>query len=217
MSRSLIGLIAGATGETIAMVAASTALAAIAGIPLGVLLVIWDEGGSAARPWLARALGSAINILRSVPFVILMVAVIPLTRSLVGTSIGTAAAIVPLAIAAAPFVARLAEGALRAVDRGAVEAAEAMGATVWQIVTRVLVPEAVPDLARAITVAAVNLVGYSAMAGVIGGGGLGDLAIRYGYQRFRADIMLATVVILVFLVQGLQAVGDRLARALARK
>ena len=155
-----------------------------------------------------------MNIGRSIPFIILMVAIIPFTRFVVGTSIGTIAAIVPLTVAAIPFVARLVDGALKEVDAGVIEAAESMGASPPEIIYKVMIPEALPALVLAITLTAVNLVGYSAMAGSIGGGGLGDLAIRYGYQRFRGDIMLATVVILVVMVQGIQMLGDAIARKL---
>jgi D-methionine transport system permease protein len=163
---------------------------------------------------LHRLCSGVVNTLRSVPFIILMVAIIPLTRLVVGTSIGTVAAIVPLTMAATPFFARLVDGALKEVDAGVIEAAESVGASPLQIVYKVLIPEALPALVLAVTLTAVNLVGYSAMAGSIGGGGLGDLAIRYGYQRFRGDIMLATVVILVILVQGTQMMGDTIARRL---
>jgi D-methionine transport system permease protein len=159
-------------------------------------------------------LGAVINLGRSVPFIILMVAIIPFTRRIVGTSIGTTAAIVPLTVAAIPFFARLVEGALKEVDPGVIEAAQSMGTTPLQIIFKVLLPEALPALALAVTVTAVNLVGYSAMAGAIGGGGLGDLAIRYGYQRFRGDIMVQTIAILVLLVQGMQMLGDRIAHKL---
>jgi D-methionine transport system permease protein len=158
-----------------------------------------------------------VNVGRSTPFIILLVAIIPLTRFLVGTSIGTAAAIVPLTVAAVPFVARLAEASLREVDPGLVEAAQAMGASPAQIVTKVLVPEALPGLVAAVTITVVNLIGYSAMAGAVGGGGLGDLGIRYGYQRFLPEVMLAVVVVLVVLVQAVQSAGDRLARRLNKR
>jgi len=158
-----------------------------------------------------------INLGRSVPFIILMVAIIPFTRKVVGTSIGTTAAIVPLTVAAIPFMARLVEGALKEVDPGVIEAAQSMGTGPLQIIYKVLLPEALPALVLAVTVTAVNLVGYSAMAGAIGGGGLGDLAIRYGYQSFRGDVMLQTVAILVLLVQGMQMLGDRIAQKLYQR
>jgi D-methionine transport system permease protein len=166
---------------------------------------------------LNKVLGSIVNATRSVPFVILMVAIIPLTRLIAGTSIGTQAAIVPLAIAAIPFMARIAENALREVDPGLVIAARAMGATPGQIILKVLLPEALPGLIAATTVTLVSLIGYSAMAGAIGGGGLGDLGIRYGYQRFLPEVMLAVVVVLIALVQCLQSFGDWLVRRLSHR
>uniref|UniRef100_UPI0035713309 methionine ABC transporter permease n=1 Tax=Catellatospora citrea TaxID=53366 RepID=UPI0035713309 len=199
-----------ATGETLHMVGLATLFTVLAGLPLGVLL---GYGPAAVRP----VLGAVVNVGRSVPFVILMIAVIPFTRALLGTSIGTAAAVVPLTVGAIPFFARLVEGALHDVDPGLTEAGHAFGATRVQIVARILLPEALPALVRGLTVTAVALVGYSAMAGVIGGGGLGYLAIRYGYQRFETDVMLATVAVLVALVQLVQFAGDRLARGLDRR
>ncbi|MDI3281109.1 MAG: methionine ABC transporter permease [Bacillota bacterium] len=199
------------------MVGFSTILATLGGLPLGVLLVVTAEGHILSHPLLNRILGSLVNVGRSIPFIILMVAIIPFTRLVVGTSIGTSAAMVPLTVAAIPFVARLVESALREVDYGVVEAAQAMGATPWQIITRVLLPEALPSLLLAVTITTINLIGYSAMAGAVGGGGLGDLAVRYGYQRFRVDIMLLTVLVLILLVQCLQALGDLGARLVDRR
>lgn len=206
----MIELLLPATGETLHMVGLATLFTVLVGLPLGVLL---GYGPAAVRP----VLGAIVNVGRSVPFVILMIAVIPLTRALLGTSIGTAAAVVPLTVGAIPFLARLVEGALHDVDPGLTEAGHAFGATRVQIVARILLPEALPALVRGLTVTAVALVGYSAMAGVIGGGGLGYLAIRYGYQRFETDVMLATVAVLVALVQLVQLTGDRLARRLDRR
>lgn len=206
-----------ATVETLVMVGVATLFTALLGLPLGVLLVATDRGGLLPAPALNRALGLAVNVGRSLPFIILLVAVLPLTRLLVGTSIGTPAAIVPLALAAIPFFARVVETALREVDPGLVEAAHAMGCTPRQIVARVLLPEALPSLVLGLTITVISLIGYSAMAGAVGGGGLGDLAIRYGYQRFETGVMVATVVLLVLLVQGVQLVGSRLAERLARR
>lgn len=203
--------------ETLYMVGWSTALATLGGLPLGVLVVTTSPGHILARPRLNAVLGAVINVGRSVPFIILMVAIIPFTRALVGTSIGTAAAMVPLTVAAIPFVARLVESSLKEVNRGVIEAAQAMGASPWQIITRVLIPEAMPSLILGFTITAVTLIGYSAMAGAIGGGGLGDLGIRYGYQRFRGDIMALTVVVLVVLVQLIQTLGDIAARVIDRR
>ncbi len=213
----LFAMLSEAIGQTLYMVAVSLAMSVVGGLPLGVLLVVTEPGHIFARPALNKALGAVVNAGRSVPFIILMVAILPFTRFVVGTSIGTTAAIVPLTVAAIPYVARLAETSLKEVDRGVIEAAQAMGASPWQIIWKVLLPEALPGLALSVTITAVSLTGYSAMAGAIGGGGLGDLAIRFGYQRFRGDVMLATVVILIILVQGMQAIGDRLARRVNKK
>lgn len=203
--------------ETVYMVATSTFFAVLFGLPLGILLVITAPGHINENKWLNSILGWIVNFGRSVPFIILLVAIVPFTRWLVGTSIGTTAAIVPLSIAAIPFVARVTEQSLREVDKGVIEAALAMGATTSQIIFKVLLPESLPSLVLGITITAVNLIGYSAMAGAIGGGGLGDLAIRYGYQRFRGDVMLLTVIVLVILVQVVQTVGNLIAKSLDHK
>ncbi|APE32044.1 methionine ABC transporter permease [Halomonas aestuarii] len=212
MSSAMIELILEATLDTLYMVAVSGVISALVGIPLGVLLYVTRPRQILAEPVVNRVLGAITNIGRSIPFIILMVAIIPLTRMLVGSSIGTNAAAVPLTIAAIPFVARLVEGALNEIPPGLVEAAQSMGATPWQIITKVLVPEARGGIFTALTVTAVTLVSYSAMAGAVGGGGLGDLGIRYGYNRFNPTIMLITVVILVVMVQGFQSLGDYLVR-----
>jgi D-methionine transport system permease protein len=217
MSPVMLGLLLDAFLETLVMVAISSGLAAVVGVPLGVILVATSHGHIRENAAVNRTLGAVVNAARSTPFIILLVAIIPFTRFIVGTSIGTAAAIVPLTIAAIPFVARLAESALREVDQGLIEAAQAMGATPLQIVLKVLVPEALPGLVAALTITVVNLISYSAMAGAVGGGGLGDLGIRYGYQRFLPEVMLAVVVVLIVLVQGVQSIGDRLARRLNRR
>ena len=213
-SQAMLSMLWSATRETLQMVGTATVLATLAGLPLGILLTATGPRHILEQPLLHRVLGGVVNIGRSIPFIILMVAIIPFTRAVVGTSIGTSAAIVPLTVAAVPFVARLVDGALREVDPGVIEAAISMGASPPQIIYKVLIPEALSALVLAVTLTAVNLVGYSAMAGSIGGGGLGDLAIRYGYQRFRGDIMLLTVIILVVLVQGIQMLGDRIANKL---
>lgn len=217
MSQDMIELLVKALWETTYMVAVSSAIAALIGIPLGVILIITDKGHIMENIAFNRILGSIVNAARSTPFIILMVAIIPLTRLLVGTSIGTDAAIVPLSIAAIPFVGRLVETSLKEVEYGVIEAAQAMGATPWQIVVKVLIPEALPSIVLGLTIMVISLIGYSAMAGAIGGGGLGDLAIRYGYQRFRVDIMLATVVILIAQVQIVQSAGDYISRRLNKK
>ena len=209
MSEAMINLLVQALGETLLMVSASALISALIGVPLGVALHITKADGILANPWLQRILGVVVNVGRSVPFIILLVAIIPFTRLIVGTSIGTVAAIVPLTVGAIPFVARLVEGALLEVPSGLVEAAQAMGARPLQIVNKVLLPEALPGIVNAITITLVALVNYSAMAGAIGGGGLGDVGIRYGYQRFDP---LVTVVILVVLVQLIQSVGEHLVR-----
>ncbi len=212
MSAAMIDLLLLALGETILMVAASAFFSALLGIPLGVALHVTKAGQILAQPKLQRLLGTLVNICRSVPFIILLVAIIPFTRLIVGTSIGTVAAIVPLTVGAIPFVARLIEGALIEVPFGLQEAAQAMGAKPLQIIQKVLLPEALPGIINALTITLVTLVNYSAMAGAIGGGGLGDVGIRYGYQRFDPAIMLVTVVILVLLVQLIQGLGDRLVK-----
>ncbi|HVW49544.1 MAG TPA: methionine ABC transporter permease [Trinickia sp.] len=203
--------------ETLVMVGISGLLGALVGLPLGVLLFLTDRGGVLQSVAANRAMGLTINAVRSTPFIILLVAVIPFTRAIVGTSIGTAAAVVPLTIAAAPFIARLVETALREVDRGLIETAEALGATTRQIVFKVLLPEALPGIVAGLTITFVSLVGYSAMAGAIGGGGLGDLGIRYGYQRFLPEVMVTVVVILIVFVQLVQSFGDWLVRRLSHR
>jgi ABC-type metal ion transport system, permease component len=213
----LLELLLDALAETLTMVGTSAVLAALFGLPLGVLLLVTGRGHILESPRLNRVVGAVANATRSTPFIILMVAIIPLTRLIVGTSIGTAAAIVPMVIAATPFVARLAEASLREVDHGLIEAAQAMGASPLQIIAKVLVPEALPGIAAGLTITTVSLIGYSAMAGAVGGGGLGDLGIRYGYQRFELDVMIAVVVVLIALVQTIQTAGDRIARSLNKR
>ncbi|MET8052106.1 methionine ABC transporter permease [Streptosporangium sp. NPDC005286] len=204
------------TGQTVEMVLWSTLFTVLLGLPLGVALVITDRGGLFFSAVLNRVLGLVVNLGRSLPFIILMIAVIPFTRLIVGTTIGTIAAVVPLTLGAAPFFARLVETALREVGRDKVQAAQAMGAGRATIVGKVLLPEAMPGLIAGLTVTVVALISYSAMAGAIGGGGLGDLAIRYGYQRFETTLMIVTVVVLVAVVQLVQSLGDTVARRLAR-
>ncbi|PMS19379.1 DL-methionine transporter permease subunit [Trinickia dabaoshanensis] len=203
--------------ETLIMVGISGAVGALVGLPLGVLLFLTDRGGVLQSVTANRVMGLTVNAVRSTPFIILLVAVIPFTRLVVGTSIGTAAAVVPLTIACAPFFARLVETALREVDRGLIETAEALGATTRQIVFKVLLPEALPGIVAGLTITFVSLVGYSAMAGAIGGGGLGDLGIRYGYQRFLPEVMVVVVVILIVFVQLVQSFGDWVVRRLSHR
>lgn len=203
--------------ETVLMVGISGLLGTLIGLPLGVYLRLTDAGGVLENRWANRLVGTVVNAVRSTPFIILLVAVIPLTRLLTGSSIGTAAAVVPLTLAAAPFAARLIEASLREVDSGLIEAAQAMGASTRQIVFKVLLPEALPGIVAGITITLVSLTGYSAMAGAIGGGGLGDLGIRYGYQRFLPEVMAVVVLVLIVFVQALQSVGDWLVRRLAHR
>lgn len=205
------------TLDTLYMVLVSTVFTVALGLPLGILLVVTDPRGLAPRPVLHRVLDLVVNITRSFPFIILLVVVIPLTRALVGTTIGATAAIVPLSLAAIPFFARVAETGFREVERGLVEAAQSMGASVGQTVLKVLVPEALPSLVLGVSLTIISLVSYSAMAGAIGGGGLGDLAIRYGYQRFQTEIMVVTVALLVVMVQGVQGLGNWLAARLTHR
>jgi D-methionine transport system permease protein len=217
MSSQLIALLFDGLIETLVMVGVSGGIGAIFGIPLGVILILTDRGGILQNLTVNRVLGLLINAARSTPFIILMVAIIPFTRLVAGTSIGTAAAIVPLTIAAIPFIARLVETALREVPSGLIEAADAMGATPLQIVVKVLLPEALPGIVAGLTITFVSLIGYSAMAGAVGGGGLGDIGIRYGYQRFLPEVMLAVVLVLIVFVQGVQSAGDRLVRKLSHR
>lgn len=217
MSSNLMQLIFDSLLETLLMVLVSGGIGAILGIPLGILLFVTDKKSFLPMPVLNVVLGTIINALRSVPFIILLVAIIPFTRLIVGTSIGTAAAIVPLTLSVAPFIARIVETSLREVDKGLVEAAQSMGATNMQIITKVLLPEAKPGIVAGLTISVISLIGYSAMAGAVGGGGLGDLGIRYGYQRFNPEVMWTVVMILILLVQGLQSFGDHLVRRLTHK
>lgn len=212
MSPELTRLLVQATLDTVQMVVVAASLGTLIGLPLGVFLATSGRGELLAAPWLNRVLGLVVNATRSTPFIILVVAIIPFTRLIAGTSIGTNAATVPLTIAAVPFIARLVEGAVREVDGGLVEAARAFGASPLQIVLKVLIPEALPGIVLGLTLAVVSLIGFSAMVGAVGGGGLGDLGIRYGYQRFMPEVMLAVVVILIVLVQLVQSLGEGLAR-----
>lgn len=195
--------------ETLYMTVLSTGIAYMIGLPLGVLLLITRKGNIRPCPWLNTCLGTAINILRSVPFLILMIFVIPLTRLVMGRSYGSFATILPLTIAAFPFVSRMVESALSEVDGGVVEAARSMGSTTMQVIVKVLLPEAVPSLLSGAAITTTNILGYSAMAGAIGGGGLGALAINYGYYRYNTEVMFVCIVILVMMVQGIQYIGTK--------
>lgn len=217
MTPIMLELLLRSLWETILMTGASGLISLVAGLPLGLALVLTSRGGIAENRWINSTLGAVINGFRSVPFIILLVALIPLTRLIVGTALGTWAAIVPLAIAATPYYARIAEVSLREVDRGLIDAVRAMGGSRWTIIREVLVPEALPGIVAGFTVTLVTLIGASAMAGAIGAGGLGDLAIRYGYQRFETNVMIAVVIVLIMLVCGIQWLGDRLMARLDHK
>lgn len=217
MSADMIPLLSKALGETVYMVAVSMLIASVIGIPLGVLLHTTGKGQILAAPAFNKILGTIVNAIRSIPFIILMVAIIPLTRVIVGSAIGTTAAMVPLVIASIPFIGRQVETSLKEVPYGLVEAAQSMGATPFQIIWKVLLPESMASITAQLTTVIISLVGESAMAGAIGGGGLGDLAIRYGYQRFRPEVMIATVIILIVLVQLVQFVGNTIAKKLDKK
>jgi D-methionine transport system permease protein len=214
---ALTDLLIEAAWQTLLMTFGGAVIAVVVGLPLALLLHATGPDGLSPNGWINRPIGLLVNAVRSTPFIILMVAIVPFTRLVAGTSIGTTAALVPLALAATAFIVRLFENALREVDRGVIEAARAMGATRTQIMARVLVPEALPGLIAAVTVTLVGLVGYSAMAGAIGGGGLGDLGIRFGYQRFMPEVMATVVAILILFVQGLQSLGDWLVRRFSRR
>lgn len=217
MSEQVVKLLITGTLDTLQMTVISTIMAMIIGIPLGVVLVVTSKGHILENAALNKILGAIVNATRSIPFIILMVAIIPFTRMVVGTSIGTTAACVPLTLAAIPFLARLVETSIKDIQFGVIEAAQSMGASPFQIIRKVLLPEALPTIIDNVTVLIVNLIGYSAMAGAIGGGGLGDIAIRYGYQRFQGDIMLATIIILIIMVQVIQMIGDSLSKAMNKK
>ena len=212
MSPVITNLLFKSLAETLYMLSVSAIIAAIIGIPLGILLVVTEKNGILVCPVLNKPLAFVINMVRSIPFIILMVAIIPFTRMVAGTSIGTTAAIVPLTIAAIPYTARMVETSIREIPFGLIEAAESMGASPYQIIKKVLIPEALPSIIENMTVVIVSLIGSSAMAGTIGGGGLGDLAIRYGYQRFQADVMIATIIVLIIIVQLIQFIGSTWSR-----
>ncbi|MBB6259970.1 D-methionine transport system permease protein [Paenochrobactrum gallinarii] len=210
MSQAMLNLLWRSFWETILMTGMSSLISLVIGLPLAIIMVMTERGGLAPNRTINMILGAFINGFRSVPFIILLVALIPLTRMIVGTAIGTWASIVPLSIAAIPYYARIAEVSLREVDNGLIEAARSMGANRWTIIRDVLVPEALPSIVSGFTVTIITLIGASAMAGAIGAGGLGDLAIRYGYQRFETTVMIAVVAILIVLVCGIQWIGDRI-------
>ncbi len=205
------------TLDTLYMVSLAALFTVFIGLPLGVLLFLTRRDGVLPAPRVNQVIGSVVNIGRSLPFIVLLIALIPFTRMIIGTTLGSTAAVVPITIGAFPFFARVVENALDEVDKGRIEAILSMGGNVWHIIGKVLLPEALPAILAGITLTVVMLIGFSSMAGVIGGGGLGDLAIRYGYQRFNDQVMVGTVVILVVMVQLVQSVGDRLVRRLAHR
>ena len=212
LDSQMIQMLAQGTLESFYMTIAITVISYIIGVPLGVFLVMSDKNGIHPMPSLNWLIGGIVNILRSVPFLILMITIQPFTRMIVGTTIGTSAAIVALVVSAAPFVARMVEQSLLEIDHGVIEAAQSMGASNMQIVRKVLLPESMPSLLNGVLVSATTILGYSAMAGFIGGGGLGDIAIRYGYNRYDSGTMLITVVLLVIMVQLIQSIGARIAK-----
>jgi len=210
MSKLMLNELLSASGQTLYMVFLSCLLAVLFGLPLGTVLFV--SKSIKPNPLLNKVLSSSVNAARSIPFIILLVAIIPFTRLLVGTSIGVNAAIVPLTLGAIPFFARLIDNLYQELNAGIIEAGLAMGASNWQMISKILIPESLPGIINAITVTAVTLVNYSAMAGTVGGGGLGDLAIRYGYQRFDATVMIITIILLIVMVQIIQSLGDKLVR-----
>ncbi|MBH0159133.1 ABC transporter permease [Fictibacillus sp. 5RED26] len=199
------------------MVAISLGVSLIVGLPLGIILFVTDKGLLFENVWIKQIAGILVNLIRSVPFIILLVALLPLTQLITGTTIGPTAASVSLSVAAIPFFARLVETSLREIDKGVIEAAVAVGATPWMIIREVLLPEAKPGIVQAITVTAISLLGYSAMAGIVGGGGIGDFAIRFGYYRYDNTIMLTTVILLIVIVQLMQVIGDGAAKAVNKR
>lgn len=211
-SPQVLEMIKAGIGETLFMVFASTIISYLIGIPLGIILVVTDKGGIKPIPVLQNVLGIVINLLRSVPFLILLIMVLPVTRMIVGTTLGAKAVVPPLVIAAAPYIARMVESSFKEVDAGVIEAAKSMGASTFQIIWKVLLPEAKPSLLVGAAISTTTILGYSAMAGAVGGGGLGGIAINYGYYRYQTDMMFLTVAILVIIVQIIQEIGMKLAR-----
>lgn len=213
----IISLVGQSTIETLVMVFFSTLFSVIIGFPLGVLLFVTGPTGIMPKKVLNLVLSRIVDVLRSFPFVILMIVLLPMTRAILGKAIGTAATIIPLSIAAAPFVARVIETSLIEIDPGVITAARAMGSTNWQIIYKVLVPEVLPSVVSGITLTIINLISYSAMAGTLGGGGLGDLAIRYGYQRFRTDVMISAVIVIIVMVALIQFAGTKLSERIIKR
>jgi D-methionine transport system permease protein len=211
------GLLGKGTIDTLYMVVLATTFAYLFGLPFGVILVITDRNHVLPSKKLNALLGGVINVMRSVPFIILLIAIIPFTRLVVGTTIGATASVVPLVIGAIPFVARMVETSLKEIDRGTIEAAQSMGASPWEIIRKVMIPETLPSIILGVSITTITLVGYSAMAGAVGGGGLGDIAIRYGYYRYQKDLMILTIILLVVIVQFIQSVGNFLSRKIDKK
>lgn len=212
----IVGLLVEPTLQTLYMVGLSSLFALILGLPLGIAIVLTEKDGLCESPYINKVLDVFINVFRSFPFIILMIILFPLSRLIVGTTIGTTATIVPLSISAAPFMGRVVQTSLQEVDKGVIEAAQAMGADIKTIVLKVLIPEALPSLAAGVTLTVIAIVGSSAMAGAIGGGGLGDVAIRFGFHRFRSDVLIAAVIVIIAIVQGVQWAGNKIVRRLSR-
>lgn len=217
MSNELVKLLLTGTQETLYMVILSSIIALLIGVPIGVLLVVSDKSGIFPMIKVNKIAGIIINIIRSMPEIILIIILLPLAKLIVGTTLGTNAAIVSISIGSAPFLARIIENSLKEVEYGKIEAAESMGATPFEIIKKVLLPEALPSLVRGITIAIIGIIGFTAIAGAIGAGGLGSLAIRFGYQRFRTDVLIGTVVVLVLIVQSIQLIGDSIAKSINRR
>ena len=210
-------LVLGPLLETLQMVCLSTLIALLLGLPIGILLVLWDKDGLNAKKGLYQVINIIVNTTRSIPFIILMILLFPLSRLLVGTTIGTMATVVPLSIAATPFMARIIESAIKEVDKGIIEAVQSMGGHTYQIIIKVLLPEALPSIIRGVTMLMISLVGYSAMAGAIGGGGLGDLAIRFGYHRYQMDVLIAAVIVIIIIVQVIQGIGNYISQRIVKR
>ncbi len=210
-------LVLGPLLETLQMVCLSTLIALLLGLPIGILLVLWDKDGLNSKRGLYQVINIIVNTTRSIPFIILMILLFPLSRLLVGTTIGTMATVVPLSIAATPFMARIIESAIKEVDKGIIEAVQSMGGHTYQIITKVLLPEALPSIIRGVTMLMISLVGYSAMAGAIGGGGLGDLAIRFGYHRYQMDVLIAAVIVIIIIVQVIQGIGNYISQRIVNR
>lgn len=217
MSDDLVGLLVKGTAETLYMVAISTVIALSIGLVLGIILVVTGKGGIYPLPLFSKILGTLINVVRSFPGMILIIILLPVARAIVGTSLGTNAAIVSISIGTAPFIARVVESSLKEIGYGKIEAAESMGASPVQIVTKVLIPETLPSIIRGVTLSIITIISFTAIAGAIGAGGVGSLAIRFGYQRFRTDVLIGTVIILIVLVQFIQLSGDFIARKINKK